>query len=156
MPGQEKGFTSFNAVVDCDQIEFYGKFLKLLGMSEFDTGRMFIYGGANYNLFGDGVTKGPVMKGTASFGTDQKSVFVKISNGSLEKKDHVYSILLVSEKTGSPVSSKYIDATKVQSDDKGIVTVVTLSLEENDFTGRARVYYMVDTYPAAKGLVTVK
>ena len=88
--------------------------------------------------------------------SDQKSVFVKISNGSLEKKDHVYSILLVSEKTGSPVSAKYIDATKVQSDDKGIVTGVTLSLEENDFTGRARVYYMVDTYPAAKGLVTVK
>lgn len=154
--GKQMSKISMNAIVECDRIEFYGKFLKLLGMSEIDTGRMFIYGGSNFNLFGNGVTRGPVMTGTASFETSKESVSVKIEKGKLKKKNHVFSILLVSEKTGRPVSAKYIDSTTVQTNENGVVTGVKLSLIDNIFNGKARIYYMIDTYPAAKGVVEIQ
>ena len=46
--------------------------------------------------------------------------------------------------------------TKVEADASGIVTGITLSLEGIEFKGKARAYYMVDTYPAAKGIVEIK
>jgi outer membrane protein assembly factor BamB len=154
--GESRDHASMNAIVACDEIEFYGKFLKLLGMSEFDTGRMFIYGGADYGLFGDGITRGPEMTGTMSFGAADRSVFVEISGNTLKKSDHVHSLLLVSEETGRPVPAKYIDNTRVRADENGRVTGVTLSLPNGGFTGKADIYYMVDTYPAAKGKVTIR
>ena len=154
--GKSLGHTAMNAIVACDEIEFYGTFLKLLGMSEFDTGRMFIFGGTNYNLFGDGVVTGPGLKGTVTFSVENDLVQAKISGTSLKKSDHVHSILLVSEETGRPVPAKYIDITKVQADNDGFVQTVRISLEDVDFKGKARVYYLVDTYPAAKGTVTIR
>ncbi len=154
--GRSLGYTAMNAVVACDEIEFYGTFLKLLGMSEFDTGRMFIFGGTDYNLFRDGITSGPGLKGDVTFMAEEDLVQAKISGESLKQADHVHSILLVSEETGRPVPVKYIDATKVNADSDGYVRTVRISLEGVDFQGKARAYYMVDTYPAAKSIVTIR
>ncbi|MBU2511679.1 PQQ-binding-like beta-propeller repeat protein [bacterium] len=154
--GEAKSYAAMNAIVACDQIEFYGKFLKLLGMSEVDTGRMFIYGGANYGLFGNGVTRGPTMSGSVTFAGKAKVAHATISGSSLKKAGHVHSLLLVSENTGRPVPAKYIDDTQVQTDQNDVVTGVSLSLENTEFKGKARAYYMVDTYPIAKGVVEIK
>ena len=152
--GQAIGHSAMNAIVACDEIEFYGRFLKLLGMSEFDTGLMFIFGGSNHGLFGDGIDKGVKSSGTIEFGIDADAAYVKIERGSLKKEQHVHSLLLVDTASNRPVPVKYIDKTKVKTDQNGVVTGVILSLDESNFRGRARVYYMVDTYPAARGEIT--
>ena len=145
-----------NAIAECDKIKFYGKFMKLMGMSDFSTGLMNIYGGINYGLFGTGTTKGVSGIGEIGFSTGDKSVTASVKGSTLKKTDHVFSLLLVSEKTNRPVPAKYIYETKVETDANGIVTDVTLSLEGIEFKGKARAYYMVDTYPAAKGVVEIK
>ena len=154
--GKPLGHAAMNATVACDRIEFYGKFLKLLGMSEFDTGRMYITGGTNLNLFRGGISRGPGAVGPVTFGMAARTVYAEMEANPLKKEEHVHSLLLVDEKTGRPVPAAYIDATQVNTDANGIVTGVTVALSGTDFTGRARIYYMVDTYPAAKGLIEVK
>lgn len=153
--GKAGSHAAVNAVVACDEIEFYGNFLKLLGMSEFDTGRMFIFGGADYSLFNSGTTRGPDVDTTVDFSSSKRTVSAGLTGKVPGKQDHVYSILLVDTRTNRPVPIKYIDNTKVVTDGNGRVTRVDLSLEGSDFKGRARVYYMVDTYPAARGEIEV-
>jgi hypothetical protein len=145
-----------NAVAECDKIEFYGRFMKLMGMSDFSTGLMNIYGGINYSLFGTGVTKGATGAGDVKLAYAGKLVSAKIKGGKLKKADHVFSILIVSEKTSRPVNAKYIYDTNVEADVDGVVTGVTLSLKDNDFKGKVRAYYIVDTYPEAKGVLDIK
>ncbi|MBN1533259.1 MAG: hypothetical protein JXA20_11395, partial [Spirochaetes bacterium] len=147
---------ALNAVVECDRIDFYKWFIKLLGMSELDTGLMFIAGGSDYGIHGAGVTRGAAGAGRVRFSANSDSVTAAIAGGTLKKRDHVYGILLVSEKTGRPVPVKYIDATEVRADGSGTVTAVTLKMGGAGFRGRARAYYMVDTYPAARGEVEIR
>jgi outer membrane protein assembly factor BamB len=145
-----------NAIAECDKIKFYGNFMKLMGMSDFSTGLMNIYGGMNYGLFGTRITQGVSGTGDVSFITGNKSVTAEVKVGALKKNEHVFGLLLVSEETNRPVPAKYIYDTKVEADAGGIVTGVTLMLEGIKFKGKARAYYMVDTYPAAKGIVEIK
>ncbi len=147
---------ALNAIARCDEIEFYGKFLKLTGMSEFDTGLMYIYGGSNLDIYGKGFTRGPGTPGDVSFSTSDRAVSITVKEGTLKKNAHVYGLLLIDTKTGKPVSANYAGKTTVTSDASVIVTGVTLQLDDDSFTGSARIYYMVDTYPAAKGEVEIK
>ena len=155
--GNSKSHAALNAVVTCDDIEFYGHFLKLLGMSEFDTGRMTIFGGADYSLFGRGETLGPDFSGQADFSVSSGKVHVAITGDRLEKSSHVHSILLVDASTNRPVPLPYIDNTLVFTDETGRVSQVSVSLGKKTFNDEVRAYYMVDTYPCARAnLKTVK
>ncbi len=147
---------ALNAIARCDEIEFYGKFLKLTGMSEFDTGLMYIYGGSDLDVYEKGYSTGPEGIGSVKFSTGENSVTASVTGGKLNKKDHVYGILLVDVKTGKPVAANYARKTFVSSDQSGEVTGITLKLDDDSFIGRARVYYMIDTYPAAKGEITIR
>ncbi len=145
-----------NAIAECDKIKFYGKFMKLMGMSDFSTGLMNIYGGMNYGLFGTGITTGVSGAGDVNFITGKKSVTAVVKGGALKKTEHVFGILLVSEETHRPVPAKYIYDTKVEAGSDGTVTGVTLSLDGIKFKGKTRAYYMVDTYPAARGIAEIR
>jgi len=145
-----------NAIAECDKIKFYGNFMKLMGMSDFSTGLMNIYGGINFNLFGSGKITATPGAGKVAFSFSDKTVSAKITGGKLKVNEHVYSLLLVSVETNRPVNAKYIYDTKVEADSNGIVTGVTLSLKENNFKGKARVYYTVNTYPESRGVLEIK
>ncbi|HOD13700.1 MAG TPA: PQQ-binding-like beta-propeller repeat protein [Spirochaetota bacterium] len=145
---------SIHAVALCDEIEFYGTGLKLMGMSEFDTGRMAVFGGMKLDFRGS-VTM-PSGVGKTSFTADAGSASVRISGGSLKKGEHVYSLLLVNDATGVPLPLYYTKMTGVKTGPDGIVTGVTVRFDEGRYAGRVRAYYMVDTYPAARGVVTLR
>ncbi len=146
---------AINAVALCDDIEFYGKGLKLMGMSEFDTGRMAVYGGMNLGLWGRGYAMRPGGAGKVSFYAGETSASAVISGGSLRKGDHVYSLVLVDEATGKPLPLYYTKRTAVDAGGDGTVKKVTVAFDSGQARGRLRAYYMVDTYPAAKGTVTI-
>lgn len=142
---------AFNGVALCDDIEFYGKGLKLMGMSEFDTGKMAIYGGMNLSQWGNGVVSAPSGIGTASFSIDETSATVAITDGMLKKGDHVYSLVLVNAETGNAFPLYYTKRTVVEANDAGFVSKVTVAFDKGEVKGKIRAYYMVDTYPASSG-----
>ncbi len=141
---------AFNGVALCDDIEFYGKGLKLMGMSEFDTGKMAIYGGMNLSQREGGSVNAPAGIGSASFSAGETSASVDIKGGTLKKGEHVYSLVLVNDATGMPFPLYYTKKTVVEANDKGIVTKVTISYNKDEVKGKIRGYYMVDTYPASR------
>ncbi len=146
---------AFNAVALCDDIEFYGKGLKLMGMSEFDTGRMAVYGGMNLGLWGTGNAARPDGIGRTAFTADETSASVVICGGTLRKGAHVYSLFLVDNATGKPLPLYYTKRTMVEAFRDGTVKKVTVTYDRGQVRGTVRAYYMVDTYPAARGRVTV-
>ncbi len=153
--GAVKGRAAFNAVALCDEIEFYGKGLKLMGMSEFDTGRMAVYGGMNLGPWGDGYTTKPDGAGHITFAAGETSASAVISGGTLRKGAHVFSLLLVDDATGKPLPLYYTKRTMVEAGSDGAVKKVTVSYDPGQVRGRVRAYYMVDTYPVERGTATV-
>jgi hypothetical protein len=152
--GRVSKSASIHAVALCDEIEFYGTGLKLMGMSEFDTGKMAVFGGMNLDFRGDMAM--PAGVGEPSFASGAGSVSVRLRGGSLKKGEHVYGLLLVNEATGVPLPLYYTKMTEVLAGPDGTVTGVTVRFESGQFAGRVRAYYMVDTYPAARGLITLR
>lgn len=141
---------AFTAIAMGDEIEFYGKFLKMMGMTEFDTGKMAVYGGTNLSLFGKGYADKPEGIGETKFTINSTSASVEITGGKLKKDDHVYSLLLVDEEKGVSFPLYYTKRTKVDTDAGGIVNKVTVSFDKGEVKGKVKAYYMVDTYPSAK------
>ncbi len=147
--GEVLGRVALTAVTLCDEIEFYGKFLKLMGMSEFDTGHMAVYGGMNLRRFGEGAF--PSGAGKVSFSLGKDSASAAVTGGTLKKKEHVFSLVLVDAKRGAALPLYYTKRTKVETAADGAVNKVTVSFSKGEVRGPVRAYYMVDTYPAARG-----
>jgi outer membrane protein assembly factor BamB len=140
---------TLSALTLCDEIEFYGRFLKLMGMSDFKTGHMAAFGGLNMKV--QGKERAPEGTGKANFTLDKTSATVTLQNGTLKKGDHVYSLLLVNRETGHSFPLYYTKRTEVKASDDGTVTGVTVRFNEGKVKGKVRLYYMVDTFPAAMG-----
>lgn len=139
---------AFNAVALCDDIEFYGKGLKLMGMSEFDTGKMTVYGGVNLKQYG--IKSNPIKGGDFTFDINETSASVEIRNCKMIKEDHVYSLALINAETNNPFPLYYTKRTNVEIDDSGNVKRVTINYDKGQVKGKVRAVLIVDTYPVAK------
>jgi len=147
---------AFSAIALGDEIEFYGKFLKLMGMTEFDTGHMAVFGGMNMELYGKGYATMPAGVGKVTFSAGETKATVKLEGSRLKKGAHVYSLLLVDEKTGKALPLYYTKKTVVTASDDGNITAVSVSYEDGQVEGAVKAYLMVDTYPAVVGKIEVK
>ncbi|TAL36667.1 MAG: hypothetical protein EPN93_07525 [Spirochaetes bacterium] len=140
-----------NAIAKCDEIEHYGRFLKLMGMSEYETGHMAVFGGLTMALHGRGYETAPAGAGTIEFRAGETSASATVTGGQLKKGDHVFSLLLIDVKTGKAFPLYYTKRTIVEADTAGRVTRVSVEYDAGEVKGEVRAYYMVDTYPAARG-----
>ena len=131
-----------------DEIEFYGKFLKLMGMTEFDTGHMAVFGGLNMNLHGSGSATPPQGVGIVIFKAGTTFIKATLKNTLLKKNQHVYSIMVADAKTGKPLPLYYTKRTKVYDTD-GTVQHITIEFDEGQVKGNVVAYCIVDTYPVA-------
>jgi len=147
---------TFCATALGDDIAFYGKGLKMTGATEWDTGHMAVYGGLNLHKWNGGYTTLPEGAGTAVFSAGETSATVDITDGKLNIKDHVYSLVLMDDATGKVFPLYYTKRTVVGATPEGIVNKVTVSYEKGEVKGKIRAYYVVDTYPAIKGDAEVK
>jgi outer membrane protein assembly factor BamB len=149
---------SLNAVALCDQIRFYGPGLKLMGMSEFDTGRMTAAGGLRVSNWKPAGGKAAGYVARASFSTDGASAKATVdpaSSARLRKGDHVYSLFLVDAASGAPFALYYTKRTTVEADADGNVRAVRVAWDKGEVRGRVRAWLMVDTYPAASAELDV-
>lgn len=164
--GAIQSSAAFNAVALCDQIAFYGPGLKLMGMSEFDTGRMTVSGGLRLSVQ---PPKAAPPQGAieATFEAGKAEASVRLTPGKPEgsaaldatllKKDaHVFSLLLVDEASGSPLPLYYTKRTHVEADASGNVTRISVSWDKGQVKGKVRAYLMLDTYPVASGTLEIE
>ncbi|MCB1323072.1 MAG: hypothetical protein KDK34_22635, partial [Leptospiraceae bacterium] len=143
-----------NALVLGDELEFYGKFLKIMGMTDFWTGHMPVFGGANADRWHTGQVRGP----TAEVGTVQLTVDpaarqarLTVQNGRIKAEDHVVGLLLINAETGRFLPAAYARGMRIESDADGYVTSIELPLRDDVQVPKTlRAYYMVDTYPARR------
>ncbi|MCB1165423.1 MAG: PQQ-like beta-propeller repeat protein [Leptospiraceae bacterium] len=147
---------ALNALVLGDDLEFYGKFLKIMGLTDFWTGHMWVYGGMNAAIWRPQAAP-PVLTGEVQFKLsegDHPTARIEIRNGSLQRSDHVYGILLVDVTTGQPVHAPYGRGIKVEADDGGTVTAISIPLPDKA-EHPMRVYLMVDTFPIRAGTLSL-
>jgi outer membrane protein assembly factor BamB len=148
--------SSLNAVVRGDDIKFYGNFLKGMGLTDFSTGLMHIYGGTQTNNWKSGVIKAPENVGQVKFELSKTSITARVTGSKLKTDQHLFSILLLNSETGRPIPANYARATQVEANSEGIIETVTLSFPEELVKENVRAYFMVDTYPAVRREIVLK
>ena len=133
------------AVANCDQIKFYGIGLKLVGMSDFKTGQMFVRGGTKITSWPKAVRPDGI--GTITTALNDTRVNAEFSGSSLKANEHVYSIMLT-DKNGNPLPLYYTKNTSVAANPDGTIKSVTLTFDKGeDVSAVKTVYVLVDTYP---------
>ena len=131
------------AVANCDEIEFYGIGLKLMGMSEFKTGKMFVRGGAGIRFWEN--ASAPENAEDITVEMNAERVVAEIAGGGLKADEHVFSIMLT-DKDGNPLPLYYTKNTSVTSD--GATITVTLNFGEDEvIPPDTKIYVLVDTWP---------
>jgi outer membrane protein assembly factor BamB len=143
--------SSYAGIVNADEIAFYGLGLKLMGISDFQTGYMLASGGFDVHAFEDGLADVPIGVGTPEFSLYSYGVEVTLDGSTLKEGDHVYSILLVDE-AGNPLSLYYSANTHASYDLDGILTSVSLDFGQQ-VLGNIKAYFLVDTYPVASQII---
>lgn len=141
---------ALNAVAHCNELEYYGNFLKLMGMADMRSGHMPVFGGLDVSVHEDAAAAAAEI-GSVSFSRDESTATATISGGSLRKADHVFSLLLVDASSGRALPLYYTKRTEVRANADGEVTSVSIAFDDLEDPGELRAYYLVDTYPAARG-----
>jgi hypothetical protein len=143
--GQFEDSAAVIAVANCDEIEFYGLGLKLVGMSEFKTGQMFVRGGTEITAW-DNVPS-PNGIGTVLLKEENDKVTAEFVDSSLLASEHVYSIMLADE-SGTPLPLYYTNNTSIENNSDGTIKSVSLTIDpEEDISSMNTIYVLVDTYP---------
>ena len=143
--GEIDGDATLVAVTNCDEIEFYGIGLKLVGMSEFKTGQMFVRGGTRLLQWPDQVK--PEGEGSISLAADNEKITAEFKGSTLRADEHVFSIMAVDEQ-GNPLPLYYTKNTSITTNADGTIRAVQLAIgEDEDITTAAKFYVLVDTYP---------
>jgi outer membrane protein assembly factor BamB len=143
------------AVAKCDELEYYGKFLELMGMADMETGEMPVFGGLDVALYQGDAALPPAAAevGAVSFSRDASSATASVSAGSLRRADHVFSLLLVDAESGRALPLDYTHRTAVRTNAQGEVTSVSVGFGALEVRGAVRAYYLVDVHPAAQGRI---
>jgi len=150
--GVPAGPAALFAVANAGEIEYYGRFLKLMGLAELRSGRMPVLGGLDLAVVDDATA--PEGVGSVRFERDATGVTATIESGRLRRADHVFSLLLVDAASGRPIPLPYAQRTDVESDAMGVVRSVRIGFDGSDVPDGVRALYLVDTSPAAVGSPT--
>ena len=138
-----------NAKTICDEIDFYGPFLDLLGFCNVDTGLLDAVGGAELRSYGTGVQRAPEGLGEVTIARNGNLLTATLAGATLQSEAHNFGLLALDASDGTPVGLNYTFATS-QTPDTGTIETVSLDLSDAaEVPNGLRVYLMVDAYPAA-------
>jgi len=136
---------SLSAVALGDEIAFYGKFLKILGMTDFRTGHMHILGGMNLSSWDSSGVRISNPAGSIDFSLSKERVVVELKDSVYRTKEHVFGILLVDALSGKAIPADYARGITVEENEQGMARRIELKAPEAGLHGNFRVYLMVDT-----------
>ena len=129
------------AVANCDEIEFYGIGLKLIGMSEFKTGQMFVREATKISSWPDAVAD-PGWKRDSD--ERRKAITAEFSDTSLKADDHVFSLL--TDAQGNPLPLYYTQNTSIDANADGTIHTVIYTVGEDAVTAPFREYLCFGGY----------
>jgi hypothetical protein len=142
---------ALNAVALANELEYYGNFLKLLGMAHFRTGHMAAFGGLDLRVDGEVEPIAPEAAGQVSFERDADGVSAIVRGGSLRAADHVYSLVVVDAASGRALPLDYTKRTEVGTDPEDRVVSVRIGFDGAEVPDEVRALYVVDTVLVARG-----
>jgi outer membrane protein assembly factor BamB len=144
---------SMVATANCDDIAFYGAGLKLVGMSDFDTGKMYVRAGTEIRQRDNASM--PQGTGSVSLTPSLTGITADFNGTSLKNSEHVYSIMLV-DKNGTAAPLYYTADTHTQANADGTVKSVSLDfLQSENVKGSYTAYVLVDTFPVYSAPVNI-
>jgi outer membrane protein assembly factor BamB len=138
------------AVAHCNELEYYGRFLQLMGMADLRTGHMAVFGGLDVDVLAESRTVPKAAAGAVAFSRTERAVTATITGGALAADAHVFSLLLVDAASGEPLPLYYTKRTHVRADAAGRVREVRIEFEEGEVPPAVRAYYLVDTQAVAR------
>jgi hypothetical protein len=141
----------------CANVPTYGIFLQELGFCNPQNDLLTVFGGADFGPYAMSTATAPAGLGTVAFSITATAVTATLTGGTLPVSEHVASILLLDATTGAPVSLSYGPITKTTMDASGNLATVTVPLASNPMPplpSQVTAFLMVDTYPAANGMLT--
>ena len=138
----------------CSQIPTYGSFLQQLGFCNPQTDVLTVLGGANFAPYGSGTATAPSGVGTVTFSADTNNVTATLTGATINVQDHVAAVFLVDPSTGDPITLSYGPNT-TRTPASGPLQTVSVPITGLTLPSPLRAYLMIDTYPAAKGMVTL-
>jgi hypothetical protein len=156
--GAMQGAPSLHVKTQCANIPTYGPFMSALGLCNPETDLLNVFGGSNVRPFAGGVVSMPQGMGTVSFenaggwgfgSITNPTITVRFQGSQLKANEHAFGVLVVDAATGKPMSHKYGLATEKQANADGSIRSVTMNFPQSKAPANAKVYLMVDTYPAA-------
>ena len=124
----------------------YGYFLRVIGLSDFQTGLVNISGGADFVSYDSDCSK--IMEGLGEVDVimGQDITIVKLQNSKLLKQDHSYGIILIDTDAFQPIPLNYSESTKVFADENDIITQVEIQYPQNKIKGKVKAHFIVDTH----------
>ncbi len=143
---------AYITISDCDKIEFYGPGLKMMGLSDYETGLMCAFGGMTIKRWGE--LSSPEELGEVHIEAIDRGVRATIKKSRLLVQDHVYSLLLT-DSAGHPLPLYYTRNTQVRAAEDGTLEEIILRFDPDEqVQGEITVRLMVDTYPAYKTVLS--
>ena len=140
---------TYNVTANCDEIQFYGPGLKLMGMSELKGGCMYTSGSLELEELEP--IAAPQIQGTVSVGFEGTVLKAEISGSGLKADEHAFGLLVTCPEDNAVIPLPYAYGTSVQAGNDGTVASVTLDMGKNiplEEGKTYQVYFMVDAYPA--------
>jgi len=139
---------------NCNNIKFYGQFLKELGFCNPQTGLLTVFGAALLRPYNGGSQSAPAGIGSVSFTTTSGKVTANITGSQLPLSMHSFGILLIDPITRSPISLNYGTQTNRSADVPGNISKVELIFDPGAIpSGQGIAFLMVDTYPAVQSSI---
>ena len=146
---------TYNVTANCNEIEFYGPGMKLMGISELNGGLM--YASGSLEIEEKTPVEAPENVQAGAIARKDDLLRVEISGNNLRGDAHVYGLLVVDRANKKAVPFNYTHGTTVVSDASGAVTAIELDISQKGLMESGKtydVYVMVDTYPIAQKVLT--
>ena len=134
-----------NAVIRAGDIRFYGRFLKLLGISRGREGLMPVSGGIEGELWRPETVPDPGLAGEGRLQLSRKRALLTLKGSGLGKGKHVYGLLLVDKTEGRAVPVNYARKTTLLWNSDSTLKSITLDCSSCPLSGGYRAYLMADT-----------
>ena len=145
-----------HASLVCADLGFFAPYLRDLGFCNPDTDILNAYGAINLTPYAGGTQSTPAGLGNVTLSAVSNLAQAAFSGSSLKASEHSFGILMIDPATNRPVALDYGLETRKNASANGTIESVGITYENNDVPTQARVYLMVDAYPAAKATLTLK
>ncbi|MBW2453936.1 MAG: PQQ-like beta-propeller repeat protein [Deltaproteobacteria bacterium] len=152
--GQAVELATMSGSTICAEVPFYGPFLQILGLCNPQTDVLSVFGGAILDTWQGGTQQAPSGLGTVAFSGGTDKIVATVTDSTLALDEHVFTLLLIDDATGQPITLDYGLETIRTAHGDGSIATVTIPTTGVTMPAAVRAYLMVDTYPAARAVLT--